>query len=321
MKHRVIFAGLLFFSILLMIIVNGCLGIPDNIPPAIGIVNPAPGAIVTGTVNVIAVASDDREVEEIKIFIDGIEEFSTGSNFATFNWNTSAYADNQNHYIAAFAKDKDDNFGVAPVIAVRVPRTVAGDTIPPTLTIQNPAPNQVVQGKVNIVIQANDNTGVDSVQFFIDGFHKFTDTSEPYRFQWDVTDSINGSFHTIFARAFDFGGFNAVSPVIGVTVASGVIADVTPPSVLILYPPAGTTLPASSLGSIDIVVDVIDNVAADRVDFFIDGVFQATDNTAPFQYQWDLAPYGNGLTHTIYIKAYDTSNNLSTSFIPVTVVP
>lgn len=321
MKYRGIVTGIVIVLMLFIIGINGCLNVPDVVPPTVFIISPAPGSIVTGTVDVIAVASDDEELKEVVVFIDGIEQLSTSDNVATFKWNTANVADNQNHYIVAYARDKDDNFGVAPTISVRVPRTVAGDTIPPTLSIQNPTPGQVVSGVVDIFIQADDNSGVDSIQFYIDGKREFTDTEAPYKYQWDVTDSVNGSFHTIFARGYDTGGFNSVTPVIGVTVSSNVIADITPPTVAILYPTAGSVFSASSVGTVNIVVDVIDNVGADRVEFYIDGVFQATDNSAPFEYSWNLVPYGDGLTHTIYVKAYDTSNNLATGFIPVTITP
>ncbi|RMF56721.1 MAG: hypothetical protein D6748_12800 [Calditrichaeota bacterium] len=321
MKKRGLVWVVLSFLLMVGITVNSCLSIPDAVPPTLFIISPAPGAVVTGNVEVIAVASDDNEVSEVKIFVDGKEMASSDKNTVTFQWNTAPYADNQNHYISGYARDKDDNFGVAPTVAVRVARTAAGDTLPPTLVIQNPVNGQVVSGLVNVVVQASDNSGVDSVQYYIDGIKKFTDSSEPFVFQWDVTDSVNGSFHTIFARGFDPGGFNSVSPVIGVTVNSNVIADITPPSVTILYPPAGSVFSASNTSNIVVVVDVIDNVAADRVEFYVDGIFQSSDNSAPFQFQWNLVPYGDGLTHTLYVKGYDTSGNLSTALIPITINP
>ena len=87
-------------------------------------------------------------------------------------------------------------------------------------------------------------------------------------------------------------------------------SDNTPPTVVITYPANNSEFGAGTL--IQIIADANDNKGIEKVEFYINGTKVSTDTTEPYEYDWDTGSNKNTI-HTIYAKAYDTSNNSTTS--------
>jgi uncharacterized repeat protein (TIGR02543 family) len=101
------------------------------------------------------------------------------------------------------------------------------DTIPPVVKIVKPIDNgiyifnklilslktiqmPIIVQMVTIEVNASDNeSGIDHVEFFIDGVSKSTDASAPYSYDWR---EIQSGKHTITVKAYDNAGNNATSP-------------------------------------------------------------------------------------------------------------
>jgi uncharacterized repeat protein (TIGR02543 family) len=101
------------------------------------------------------------------------------------------------------------------------------DTIPPVVKIVKPIDNGIyifnklilslktiqmpmIVQMVTIEVNASDNeSGIDHVEFFIDGISKSIDTSEPYSYDWR---EIQSGKHTITVKAYDNAGNNATTP-------------------------------------------------------------------------------------------------------------
>ncbi len=135
---------------------------------------------------------------------------------------------------------------------------------------------------------------------------------------------VDGSSHTIFFTAHDQAEFNPSSDVISVTVSSNVIVDGISPTVQFVYPDPAlpTSFSVAAVPGITVVADARDNVAIDRVEFYIDGIFQAADAQGPlYEYAWDFTGYATGIDHTIYVRAVDTSGNTATALTAVTLLP
>ncbi|MBI3945777.1 MAG: carboxypeptidase regulatory-like domain-containing protein [Armatimonadetes bacterium] len=94
-----------------------------------------------------------------------------------------------------------------------------GDSRPPVVRITAPAPGAVVAGTVAVAAAAEDNVGVVSVRFFVDGRLAAEDDSAPFGFQWDTTVVPNGE-HRLSAAARDAAG-NGGEAGIGVLVRNG----------------------------------------------------------------------------------------------------
>ncbi|MBI4056572.1 MAG: right-handed parallel beta-helix repeat-containing protein [Elusimicrobia bacterium] len=98
------------------------------------------------------------------------------------------------------------------------------DTMPPTVSIINPANGDAVSGEsVQISAQSSDDTGVVGVQFKLDGNNLGVEvTTAPFSILWNTTSTANGS-HVITATARDAAGNIATSSPIQVTVENIVL--------------------------------------------------------------------------------------------------
>lgn len=91
----------------------------------------------------------------------------------------------------------------------------ARDSTPPSLAITSPAANTAVGNRVTISATANDASGVQAVEFYIDGVLIGRNTAAPYTATWSSRKAAVGG-HTIRVRAIDNAG-NAAEQSISVT--------------------------------------------------------------------------------------------------------
>lgn len=181
----------------------------------------------------------------------------------------------------------------------------------PTIDITSPTNGTVVSGTVSITANATDNIGVQKVEFYVDSVLQYTDVTVPYLFSLDTTKITNGP-HNIKAVVYDTTG-NSAQDEISVTVQNNG-GDKTPPTVKIIGLANGSVVS----GAISVGVTASDNVAVQRVEFYIDNVLVATDATAPYLFSLDMSKYTNG-SHTFTAIGVDTSGNSASHTIQVTV--
>ena len=67
------------------------------------------------------------------------------------------------------------------------------DQVPPELSLVDFTDSNIppVEGIFTITAEANDNTGISKIEFFIDNSLMFTDTSEPYEYEWYTSEYSN----------------------------------------------------------------------------------------------------------------------------------
>lgn len=85
--------------------------------------------------------------------------------------------------------------------------------------------------------------------------------------------------------------------------------DTQPPIVSIISPTHQSTV----LGTVPILVNAKDNEKVVKVEFLIDGAVLNTDETEPYEYNWDTKSYKHNSSHTLLAKAYDENDNIGTS--------
>lgn len=315
----------LLIAITILGLIGGCLpDVADIDPPFVQIVYPASGAFVNGNVQIVASATDDDKVSEIRIYIDGKVVTTTDKNFLSYSWNTTPIADNLTHYVSAVAIDPSDNVGYSQVVAVTVVKGQNHDNIPPVVSILYPVGGQIISGSVNIVAQASDDSEVDRVEFYIDGLLETTVSNLPYDYLWDTTTEDSGS-HAIFLRAFDTNDNSAASATITVTVVPPSPNSNVNPAVKITSPQRNRILLSKSeTGSVPIEIEIQNEPAIEKVELYIDGNLQAiySENLENvIRYEWNLNDYGDGLMHTIFVKAIGRMQNSAADLIVVTVNP
>ncbi|MBI5530722.1 MAG: DUF4082 domain-containing protein [Candidatus Doudnabacteria bacterium] len=102
----------------------------------------------------------------------------------------------------------------------------APDATAPIVSITSPTDGAAVSGTVNVAASASDNVGVVRVEFYLDGVLKATDTSTPYAWSYDTTQSNNAS-HAIIAKAYDLAGNVGTSATVNVTVSNTAPTSIT----------------------------------------------------------------------------------------------
>ncbi|MDO8640116.1 MAG: S8 family serine peptidase, partial [Nitrosarchaeum sp.] len=209
---------------------------PDNQDPNVTITGPPYLANIGGRIDVNVTATDNVGVIWVKYYIDGIEKATRTTPPYQYSWFTPNYT-NAQHQARAVASDAAGNTGEDSIIVVV-------DNIVPSVSITSPAPNAIVSGNVPINVTATDSSGIQRVEYYIDGLLVFTDTSSPYSFPWDSTTTFNG-LHSIKAKAFDatLERGNSAETTINVTTAN---TDSTPPIVSITFPTANSTYSTSN---------------------------------------------------------------------------
>ena len=105
--------------------------------------------------------------------------------------------------------------GAGAVGKIEYPGTV--DSIPPMVSITNPAQGSFVARKATIILSAtaSDNVGVARVEFYVNGGLQCSDSSAGYTCNWKVPNPPNRTYQ-IEARAFDQAG-NSGSALVQVT--------------------------------------------------------------------------------------------------------
>ncbi len=86
--------------------------------------------------------------------------------------------------------------------------------------------------------------------------------------------------------------------------------DTTPPSVSISSPAAGTSY--TSAQTVPITAQASDDTGVQRVEYYDQGVYKATEETTPYSYSWPITSADNG-THRWTAKACDAAGNSSSS--------
>jgi RHS repeat-associated protein len=188
--------------------------------PQVSIAAPGPGATVSGsTVRLAAAAEDDRRVDRVAFFVDGV---STGPADTTapfeLSWNSASVL-NGTHQVTAEATDDAGN--VTNTNAHPVSITV-DNTAPPTGSMSAPANNATVSGPVTVSATASDDVGVARVEFLVDGVRVGApDTSALYSITWNTQDPLAGIFdgpHQVSAVVTDTSGQQVTTAARSVTV-------------------------------------------------------------------------------------------------------
>ena len=181
--------------------------------------------------------------------------------------------------------------------------TTQVDTLAPSVRITSPRDSVRIAGSIQVRASASDNVMVEAVEFYANGISLGRDTQSPYQVIW--SPSVNredrvGTDFVIKARAWDTAGNTTLSAGRMVTF----FIDSLPPSISILAPAEG----AEITGPVTIRTAPVDNDLISRVDFVIDNQVIGSVHEEPWDWNWNVGPWANGLSHTITVKAVDFAN-------------
>lgn len=162
---------------------------------------------------------------------------------------------------------------------------------------------------MEVGIDAQDERGISSVQFMLDGSNLGNeDTEAPYTINLDTTTITNGD-HTLSAVATN---------IVGLTTA--IEQQVTiynlppPPSVRIISPSDNSTVS----GTVPIEMTAQDSEGVALVQLKLDDTVLVEDTTELFNYSWDTKTATNG-NHVLSATAVSVNGQTTTTAITVNV--
>jgi hypothetical protein len=141
----------------------------DVIPPTGSITSPPSGMTVSGSVEIIISAVDNRAMGEVEIFINGNLILTDEEQPYGYTWDTTQEIEDAEHIISVVLRDLAGNETSLNPITVIVDNDPPDDDTPPIILITEPAAGQTLSGIVSIVISASDDSGIDHIVFHIDG--------------------------------------------------------------------------------------------------------------------------------------------------------
>ena len=284
----------------------------DVTPPTGSIVSPPAGLTVSGDVQIIISANDDRAMKEVALSIDGI--YITTIEQAPFFhiWDTTIEQEDAEHTISVVLIDLAGNEAPLNPISVVVDNTPPLDEEPPIVMITDPVAGQTLSGMVNIEVIASDDTGIDHIEYFIDGLSYSIDTIPPYVQEWNTETVEDDAEHIIAAVGYDIQGNATLATPIAVYIDN---YDNIIPTGQIQNPVPGQTVN----GTIVIEITAYDNVGVDNVELSINGIPRDTLYDHPYVYYWDTNTETDDQDHVISALVSDTTGNIG--FItPISVI-
>ena len=275
----------------------------DSIHPNVVIIEPASGQTVSGDVFIDALATDNSGIDRVEFFInaDLIYIDSIGPDY-NYTWITDTFPDDQDYIISLVGYDLVDNEGPSTPITVHLDNY---DNISPSGSILYPYAGQSVSEIETISVYAEDNDEVSQVEFYIDNVPVYTDTEEPYEYDWDTSAEAEDLNHIVGAKIADLSGNIFEVPSVSVYV-NNIPNDTSPPIVVISSPTNGQTV----AGTVNFTVLANDDSGISLVEFFIDGESIATTEEAPYTYLWDTT-LGHNDPHALSARAVDVAGNIS----------
>lgn len=282
----------------------------DVTPPNVSISAPADGATVSGTVFVEVAASDDVGVFAVELYINGFLFRMDSAEPFVFTWDTTQYS-NGIQKLQAVAYDAAGNSTASVIHSLTVDNYIT-DVTPPNVFISEPAYGTTVSGTFNIDVSASDDVGVFAVELYINDLLFRMDSTEPFAFAWDTTQTADGVYK-IQAKAYDSAGNVAVSASRNLTVQNiHIKAETLPPEVSILSPYDEST----HSKPVKIEVEAADDQRVVDLELFLDGIiFQSAscgESSCSLRFSWNIKQAKKGW-HTLSAIAYDDDGNIGKS--------
>ncbi len=252
---------------------------------------------VSGTINILANASDNVAVAQVQLFVNGSLHSADTSAPYSFNLDTTQFA-NGTYTLNLRALDTAGNENTTQTQLV-VDNSPPADTNAPTVNFTNNF-NAPISGSITVNVTATDNVGVTEVRLHVNNSLIAKDVNTPYAFSLDTTNYTNGT-HTLSATAFDAAG-NQSSTNATIQI-DNLEVDTTPPTVEII-----NDLSHTVTGTIILEARATDNVGVTKVEFLRNGWVMAVSARAPYQYVIDTTTLSNG-TYNVTARAYDAAGN------------
>lgn len=309
--------------------INFTLNGEDRRAPEIAIVSPEDGGIVKGNVEIRSDITDESAINSVRYQIDEDEwkdmDHDQGDRFIA-DWDSTNFSEGQ-HTLTISAEDEHGNDDEQS-IEISVDNEEE-DVTEPTLTIEQPANYDELSGTYRLMVHADDEFGIDKVEFRLTGsdWEEMTyQTDDLYSYEWNTTQILNDDY-TIEFQATDTSE-NQREKSVQVTVNN--IEDTDPPLLNGILPTHNTVLSTQGEnGGLMVLAHVEDEGGLDKVECSLDEgpwiemeydpVLSDESNTPIYRY--DYSPSSSELTgledgaHDLLLRASDEEGNTAEDVI------
>ncbi|MCP4248040.1 MAG: S8 family serine peptidase [bacterium] len=193
----------------------------DTRAPTVRITRPRDGDVVSRVITVRATATDDEEVADVVLSVDGVAFATDTAKPFRFSMNTGKLSRGL-HTLSCVATDEAGNASRPASIQVVVGRSTSSggagptDTIDPVVTINFPVDGAVVSGRAGIQATTTDNVGLAKADWLVDGVvvesARLSGTRSVLNLVWDASRSASGD-HLVAVRVTDSAGNRGVASV------------------------------------------------------------------------------------------------------------
>lgn len=189
------------------------------------------------------------------------------------------------------------------------------------ITITSPAEGNQVNGLVSINAEASSSSGIQLVDFRVDGQGIGTDSAYPYSVSWDTSPLLEGSWHQLIAIVYDYLGIGTSSSPVNVQIAPLPTPTPTPvptpipvPTISITSPLDGSIVKRGTV--VTIMAAAQDTEGINKVEFYVNNALTCTDSTSSYTCAWKV-PTRYKTSYTLTAKAYNFAGNTISSSIRV----
>jgi hypothetical protein len=130
--------------------------------PDVAIAAPMSDDLLSGSVDVDVDATDETGVAQVELFVDGSSAGIDATAPYSFTWDSTTAGDGV-HTLTAEATSTSGGATTSAPVSVRIDNTA------PTVAVTAPSDGATVSGVVDITASAADESGIDQVEFFVDG--------------------------------------------------------------------------------------------------------------------------------------------------------
>ena len=194
------------------------------------------------------------------------------------------------------------------------PDTAApADTAPPTVAFANLFNGSKLSGEVAVDVTVQDDVGVVSVTYYLNGTEVATVTTPPFGWTWQTTTYASGNWF-LKAVAKDASGKLSEPAEIEVVVQNAAATCGEAPKVKLVYP----TDKATVCGDLGIETAASGPCGVQKVEFFVDDKKVGEASEKPYKTPWKTGALTDG-THFVKALATDTAQQQSQQTIQVKV--
>jgi len=295
----------------------------SDTPPTVMFSTPTAGSVVKGVVSIKVLASDDKGVAKIVLFINNQKVYEVqNQTMLTYNWDTTSLA-NGVYQLKAVAYDTT-NQTAEKQISVTVENVSGGsdsggsnggnegsqqtDT-PPVVVFNNLTSGTTVSGTVEVLVNVSDDKGITNVVFYINNQIVNTYNSS-FSYNLDTTQYPNGQLR-LKVIAYDTLSQSTTQEVL---VYVNNVAGDEPPQVHIISPQNNEIIK----GIIQVGYIYNDDKNVVKLELYINNNYLTDLPLSATYYLLDTRIFPDG-SYVIKIIAYDDVNQTAMSSVVVNI--